>query len=207
MKIFIGVDKRQPVSYTVLRYTLEKYTSKPLQIQPLNIDFMPMKRRGLTDFTYTRYLVPHLCNYEGHALFIDADMIVQGDITEIERITDPNVAVSVVKNKLRFEWPSLMYFNNAQCKLLTPEYIETGKPQTFEWAHSVGDLSTEFNHLVGYDPENPNAKVIHFTKGIPVWDETRGCEFTQEWFKEANEAVGTCSYQELMGNSVHAKFK
>jgi hypothetical protein len=203
MRIFIGMDKRQPVAYTVLRYTLEKYASKPLMIQPLNIDFMPMKRRGLTDFTYTRYLVPYLCNYEGEALFIDADMIAQGDIMEIKALHDPDSSVSVVKNPLRFEWPSLMYFNNEKCKALTPEYIETEKPQTFEWAESVGELPTEFNHLVGYDAPNPKAKVIHFTQGLPIWDETKGCEFTEEWFKEANEAIGTCTYQELMGNSVH----
>lgn len=206
MRIFIGVDKRQPVAYNVLQHSIIRRAKTPVTITPLNIDWMPMKRRGLTDFTFTRYLVPYLCNYEGEALFLDGDMLARADINELKDLIDPEVSVSVVKNPLRFEWPSLMYFNNAKCKNLTPEYIETQKPQALEWAEAIGELPEEWNHLVGYDNLNPDAKIVHFTRGLPCWKETEGCEFSDEWREEANHTMGTVSWSDLMGNSVHQPF-
>jgi len=203
MRIFIGIDKRQPVAYNVLRYSIERRASKPVWIQPLVFEWMPVKRKGLTEFSFTRYLVPYLCNYEGEALFIDADMLVLDDIHKLTDLIDKTKPVSVVKNPIRFEWPSLMYFNNSLCEKLTPELVEHGKPMTFDWAGSVGEIPKEWNHLVGYDKPNPQAKLIHFTRGIPCFPETQGCEFSDEWNKEARMTMATVSWQEIMGNSVH----
>jgi len=202
MKIFIGIDPRQPLSYNVCRYSIERRASKPVDIQPLRLDWMPVKRRGLTDFSFSRYLVPYLCGYEGQALFMDPDMIVLDDITKLEELVSPTDSVSVVKNQRRFEWSSLMYFNNSYCEKLTPKLVETGTPQNFEWAYKVGALPDEWNHLVGYDAPK-DAKIVHYTMGIPCWPETKDCEYSKEWHKEASMAMSTVSWQELMGNSVH----
>ena len=206
MRIFIGFDKRQPLAYQVCRSSIEKRASRRVRIEPLMIDWSPITRRGLTDFTFTRYLVPYFCQYAGDALFIDPDVIVLDDIIKIFDHYDHRNAVSVVKNPIRFEWPSLMLFNNALCTKLTPEFIESGSPQNLEWAESIGELPKEWNHLVGYDAPNKDAKVVHFTKGIPCWPETNKGEFAQEWCDEANYSNSTVTWQELMGNSVHAAY-
>ncbi len=205
MRIFIGFDKRQPLAYNVCRSSIERRASERVRIEPLMIDWLPMKRRGLTDFTFTRYMVPYLCQYNGDAMFLDPDMIVLDDIFKVFKHYDSRNAVSVVKNPLRFEWPSMMIFNNALCRELTPEYIEKNSPQKLEWADKIGELPTEWNHLVGYDKPNPDAKIVHFTKGIPCWPETNFGEFAQEWCDEANYANSTVTWDELMGGSVHAK--
>ena len=72
------------------------------------IQQLPLKRMGLTPFTYSRFLVPQLCNYEGWALFLDLDMLVQGDIAELFDLADESQAVMVVKSNARFEWASVM---------------------------------------------------------------------------------------------------
>lgn len=205
MRIFIGYDKRQPLAYNVCRSSIERRASERVRIEPLMIDWLPMKRRGLTDFTFTRYMVPYLCQYAGDAMFLDPDMIVLDDIFKVFEHYDSRNAVSVVKNPLKFEWPSMMIFNNSLCKELTPEYIEKNSPQKLEWADKIGELPTEWNHLVGYDKPNPDAKIVHFTKGIPCWPETNFGEFAQEWCDEANYANSTVTWDELMGGSVHAK--
>lgn len=205
LKIFIGYDKRQPVAFNVCRSSIERRASKRVDIAPLMLDWMPIKRRGLTDFSFSRYLVPYLCGYEGTALFLDPDMIVLDDIHKLLQHYDEKHAVSVVKNKLRFEWPSLMLFNNSRCGKLTLEEVGCGSPQKFDWAESVGDIPTEWNHCVGYDEYNPDAKLIHYTQGIPCWPETANCDYSKEWHREAKYAMGTVSWQELMGNSVHAQ--
>lgn len=203
MRIFIGWDKRQPVAAAVLASSIQRRASKPVQITNLVIDQMPIPRRGLTEFTYSRFLVPWLCNYQGKALFMDADMLVLSDICELFDLFEENHAVQVVKNKQHFEWPSLMLFNNAACRQLTPEFVETSNDLfKMEWG-DVGELPAKWNYCVGYDEKLPWANVVHFTKGIPVWDETVGCPYSEHWHKERRFMMSTCSFNELMGKSVH----
>lgn len=209
MRVFIGFDKRQPLAYSVCRSSIERYASKSVSIEPLKIEWMPVKKIGLTEFTYSRFLVPYLCGYNGSALFLDADIIVKSDIHELESIAPVLNSVSVVKNKIKFEWPSVMYFNCSHSRKLTPELIENGNPFDMEsWAlgeNKIGSLPKEWNHLVGYDDPNPDAKIIHFTQGIPCWTETQSCEHAQSWIDEYRFANSSVSWKTLMGNSVHAK--
>jgi hypothetical protein len=202
--IFIGVDVRQPVAFTALQSSIIARASEPVAITPLLIDALPVKRRGLTDFTFTRYLPPYLMGYEGISLFLDADMIVLGDIVELFNLFDDKYAVQVVKGKHQFEWPSLMLFNNAKCKVLTPEFIENDAPHALEWG-AVGDLPKEWNHCVGYDAPNPDAKLIHYTMGIPAFKEVQHLERADEWKQEIRAANSTVGWKDLMGGSVHER--
>lgn len=204
MRIFIGGDSRQPLAFNVLAHSIYARASIPVSITKLNIDTLPIKRRGLTEFTFSRYLVPWLCNYEGTALFMDADMLCLCDINELNFI--PGYPIAVVKNNERFEWPSLMLFNNALCKTLTPEFIETENPQKLNtWANDILELLPEYNHIVPYSGKNPNAKIVHFTQGIPCFDETKDCEFSKEWQEEHRRMNSTVSWHDIMGTSIHAQ--
>lgn len=174
-----------------------------MSVTKLILEQLPLKRVGLTSFTFSRYLVPYLCDYQGRALFVDADILCRADIYDLPETDE---AVSVVTNQdpaLRYERPSVMLFNCAGCRDLTPGYIETGNPQTLEWAGSVGELPAVFNHLVGYDAPNPEAKIAHFTQGIPCFPETKDSEFAEEWKAEHRMMNGTVSWLEIMGTSVH----
>src|SRR6185436_16452681 len=124
LKVFIGYDDRQPLSANVLAHSINRRSSKPVSITMLDLKTLPIQRKGLTDFTYSRYLVPYLCNYEGWGLFLDSDMLVMADITELFELAKDEHSVMVVKNQMRFEWPSLMLFNAEKCKTLTPKYVE-----------------------------------------------------------------------------------
>lgn len=207
MKVFIGYDARQPIAFQVLAHSIWSFASKPVEIVRLDIRQMPIKRTSLTEFTYSRYCPPFLCDYKGTSLFLDADMLLLDDIWKLDAIAGemPN-SVCVVKNKLRFEWPSLMYFHNERCKKLTPEYIESGKPQTFDWAtEGVGELPQEWNHCIPYDGEIESPKLVHYTAGIPCWPETSKCKYANEWNLVAKDSISTVSWDDLMANSVHAE--
>lgn len=204
-RIFIGTDVRQPIAYNVLQYSIMANATEPIAITPLVIETLPVKRTGLTQFTYTRYLVPYLCNYEGQALFLDADMLVDADIAELFKLADPNCGVSVVKKDVRFEWPSLMLFNCDKCKRLTPELVETQTPQALgQWSDGdIGSLPLEWNYCVGYDHDDIKPKLIHYTAGIPIWPETAKCKFADRYMHYAKQMFSSVSYTELMGTSVH----
>jgi len=214
LRVFIGVDERQPLAYTVAAHSIQFNSSVPVSVTPLLIRQLPIKRKGLTTFTFARYIVPWLCGYQGKALFIDGDTLCLGDVATMPW-NDPE-ALHVVphgfveKNghqvSVHFERPSVMLFDCEQCKGLTPEYIETGKPQTLEWAPSIGHLDPEWNYLVGYN-KGGNAKLVHFTMGIPCFPETAQDEYAAEWMEACNRAMSTVEWADIMGQSVHAQWK
>lgn len=205
LNIFIGYDPRQPVAFHVAAHSIQSRASKPVAITRLQLNQLPITRRGLTEFTYSRYLCPWLCDYQGYSAFVDADMLCRADIAQLARAIDSAAAVSVVMHEQKFERPSLMVFNNARCQKLTPEYVDDPQQGLFDlrWAVPIGSIPKDWNHLVGYDAPNPDAKIVHFTKGIPCWPETKDCEFAGEWLAELRSVGKTVSFQELMGRSVH----
>jgi hypothetical protein len=206
IRVFIGVDERQPVGLTVLQHSIVWRSSHPVAIQPLILKQLPIKRRGLTSFTFSRFLVPWLCGYEGQAIFMDADVLVRGDIAELIREASMDHEVLVMQDQPRFEWPSVMVFNNPLCRVLTPEYIDDPANKLFDlaWAKSPGSFPKEWNRCVGYE-SGGDAKLYHYTQGLPVWPETRG-NFPEDqlWIDEHRRANGTVAWKELMGSSVHA---
>lgn len=205
-KIFVGVDRRQWLAFTVLQYSIYSRSSLPVQVIPLLIQQLPITRVGLTDFTFSRYLVPWLCGYKGRALFVDADFLCLSDISEIFTLFDPKYSVQVVQCSQRFEWTSLMLFNCEKSTRLTPEYINNPahQPQELHWGQ-VGQLPDEWNFLVGYDLVKEMPKMVHYTQGIPGFIEMQGTPFFEHWHQDLAAATATCSWIELMGKSVHAK--
>lgn len=205
LRIFVGIDTRQPIAFHVLCSSIQRLSSKPVAITPLLLDQLPIERRGQTDFTFSRFLVPYLCDYEGKAVFMDSDMLLRGDIAELFALgSDHAVSMVHFKDELAFERTSLMLFNCDLCKKLTPMVIEDEKkdPRHIEWADSVGSLPSEWNHLVGYT-EPQDAKLVHFTQGIPAYKECRDCEYSDEWNHELRLTNWHTSWIEVMGGSKH----
>lgn len=204
-RVFIGYDPRQPIAYNVLQHSIIANASRPVSITPLVLKQLPIKRRGLTEFTFSRFLVPWLCGYEGAAVFLDADMVVKGDICELFGMVDNTAELSVCQMQPRFEWSSAMLFNNEKCQVLTPEFIEdkNQNPLELKWAKKIGEFPAEWNSCVGYRTF-ADAKLYHFTAGIPVWAETQiHPQHDPVWFEAFEVANHTVGYQELMGRSVH----
>lgn len=207
LKIFIGYDHRQPISYNILQQSIIRLSSKPVAITPLILEQLPLKRQGLTPFTYSRFLVPYLCNYEGWALFLDCDILLNGDVSELFEFADPKYKVMVAKNERKFEWASAMLFNCAKCTDLTVDYVETAENlHTIAWAQAeeIGNLPPEWNHLVGYDEPRKDPKLIHFTQGMPCYEETLDSEHSEKWHFEHKRLNHILPWYDLMGRSVHA---
>ena len=96
-----------------------------------------------------------------------------------------------------------MLFNCEKCTKLTPEYLKTGKPQSFDWTEKIGNIPPEWNHVVPYSGKNSDAKIIHYTQGIPCFPETEDCEWAGEWREDSRHAMSTVTWDEIMGTSVH----
>lgn len=216
LRIFIGYDHKEPIAYHVLSHSILKRASIPVQITPLyrpNIKDQFWRPRGeydSTDFSNSRFIVPHLCDFDGQAIFMDCDMLCLSDIAELASQFDPRYAVKVkqhnyeTKQDVKFlgqrndpyqrkNWSSLILFNNDLCRPLTRHIVNTITPgfwlHKFEWLEDdmIGGISGAWNHLVGEYPENPNAKLPHFTLGGP-WHGF-DCEFADEWHSELEDLM------------------
>lgn len=207
INVFVGVDPRQKIAFNILATSIIWRSSRAVSLRPLILNTLPMKRRGLTQFTYSRFLAPYLCDFRGVSIFLDADIVVTGDIAELAACVDHTHDVYVMKSQPRFEWPSVMAFSNPRCRHLTPEYLDDASqnPLDLNWAKSIGELPPEWNHCVGY-MEPKEAKLYHFTQGLPCWPETAGNHLEDEiWNAAYDEANSTVQWKDLMGGSVHAE--
>lgn len=134
-------------------------------------------------------------------------MLVLCDIWELYDYFEAIFHMKVVKNAEKFEWPSLMLFGNARCRHLTPEYVndeENKVHKIWEWA-DCGELPSQYNHCVGYDNPRDDAKIVHFTQGLPCFQETQHFEYAAEWEAEMASCLHTVAWKDIMGESVHAK--
>jgi hypothetical protein len=223
LKIFIGWDSREPVAYSVLADSILRRASVPVSITPLSLSSLRRiytRERGpteSTEFSLTRFLVPYLSGYSGVSLFMDCDMLCQGDVLDLLMypLADPGKAVYVCQHEYtprdetkflgqpqtaypRKNWSSLMLFENACCKALTPDYVNaaTGlELHRFQWLQDdrIGSLPLAWNHLVGEYPPNANAQVLHWTLGGPWFDAYRETDHADLWFSARQQMLGVAA--------------
>lgn len=217
IRLFIGYDKREPVAYHVCVQSILEKCSAPLSITPLCLNTLsevfkrPRDEQQLTDFSYTRFLVPYLCQFQGRAIFIDGDMLLRDDIKKLWDIKSDVYSIMVVKHPNftgthtfldttitsfpKFNWSSIMLFNNNLCRSLTPEYLEKveyHELHQFRWLqeNQVGELPSIWNHLVGYYDYNAGAALVHWTLGGPYLGEKyKTVDYAEEWFSAYNRTV------------------
>jgi hypothetical protein len=145
---------------------------------------------------------------------MDCDMLCRADIAglaaEIERQSDKALLVcqhdytpisapkmketeaplgKVQTSYPRKNWSSMMVLNNQRCAALTPEYVNSASGlelHRLKWIADelVGGLPLEWNWLVTEYKYNPEAKLAHFTRGGPWFEDYRTSDYADEWFKE-----------------------
>lgn len=206
LRIFVGYDHRQPVAYHVLCQSIIEHATVPVSITPLILDTLPIKRKGLTDFTFSRFLVPYLCDYKGIGVFLDSDMMLLDDISKLADIKE-SVGFVNFEGDFSFERPSMMVFNCEKCLTLTPDYIENTSNELFDflWAEDVNLINEKWNHLAGYMQQTGNESLIHYTQGIPGYKECRDAQYSDKWFNYLSKVNESVSWLEILGRSMHAK--
>ena len=218
INVFIGYDSKEKIAYHVLSESIRRLSTQPVSITPIALnnikDDFVRERNNLssTEFSFSRFIIPHLMNYRGWALFMDCDMLMKADIAELWRLRDDKYAVQVCKHdyvpkeKTKFlgqtqtayskkNWSSFMLMNCKKCSALTPNYVNaaTGlELHQFKWLESddlIGDLPLEWNWLVGEYDYKEDVKNVHYTKGGPYFKDYKGCDYSIDWFNVYNETV------------------
>ncbi len=90
LRIFLGTDESQIVAHRVLEYSIRKSASVPVEVTPMLDWPHPVPRspenKPRTTFSFCRFMIPEACGYRGRALYLDADMIVLGDVAELAEL-------------------------------------------------------------------------------------------------------------------------
>ena len=220
IRVFIGFDSAEDVSFNVLAHSIHVRASAPVSITPVMLTQLkgvyarPRNPLQSTEFSFSRFLTPWLAAYEGWAVFMDCDMLMRDDIAELWKLRDERYAVQVVKHvhvpketvkfndhtQTKYEkknWSSVMLMNCARCRALTPEYVNTAtglELHQFKWLDSedlIGALPARWNHLVGYDPPRTDAALAHFTIGGPWFEAYRDSEYAEDWRRERDAMIST----------------
>ena len=231
MNIYVGYDSRnrgQEFAYEVCkRSILNNNTSRPpanwasvipLKLEDLRCNNLYWRKddpKQSTEFTYSRYLVPHLNRYEGYAVFCDSDFLWQCDVSELLSFIDENKAVSCVQHSYtecesstkmdglaqewypRKNWSSLMVFNcsHPDCKNLDLEAVNTRSPKylhRMEWTSdkNIGSIPIDYNYLVVYYDNVDSPRALHFTDGGPWHKDYRDVQYGDKWlgYLDSSEA-------------------
>ena len=212
INIFIGYDHREAIAYHVCANSIIRHSSKPISFMPLALnnmqDYQETHTDGSNQFIYSRFLVPHLMEYNGWAIFMDGDMLVRDDIEKLWALRDDSKAVMVVKhdyktkmtekylgakneNYPRKNWSSVILWNcgHAANKAVTPEFIETAtgaQLHRFTWLADelIGELPNVWNWLPDEFGANQDAKLLHYTLGTPSFHDFATTPMGDEWHRE-----------------------
>lgn len=216
MKVFVGYDTAAQIASETCIESLKRFIPVS-DIVPLITPLLraqgdywrPHTGTESTDFTYTRFLVPYLANYEGVAVFCDGDFFWRKSPLDLLKYHDPQYSVQVVKHDLGPEnlapmkmngkpqvwypkknWSSLMMFNCAHefAQNLNRGLVSTAAPSYlhgFGWSYDIDQspsLPLSFNHLAGYGYKEPDPHAVHFTDGGPwLGKNYETIEYADEW--------------------------
>lgn len=89
IRVFIASTPAEWLPARVLEFSIRETTNAPVEVAQLHTFDRPIpmpvevKNRPRTPFSFQRFLIPELCGQSGQAIYLDADMQVFRDITEL----------------------------------------------------------------------------------------------------------------------------
>jgi lipopolysaccharide biosynthesis glycosyltransferase len=215
--VTIGFDQREAIAYHVCTQSIISRCSEPLSITPLALNnlkgYNESHDDGSNAFIYSRFLTPHLMNYQGWAIFMDGDMVVLDDLAKLWAMRNDKYAVMVAKHDYqtnapikylgnvnedypRKNWSSVILWNcgHEKNRALTPKYVETATgAMLHRFQHlddsDIGDIPILWNWLAGEYTDNNIACLVHYTQGTPCFPEYANAPMSSKWWKEFKSAT------------------
>lgn len=211
VQLFCGFDERESAGFHCFASSVIRRSTRPVSIHPMHSYGLPT---GSNSFTLSRFVVPALMDFKGHAIFCDAsDMLCLSDIAKLDELFDDRYAVQCVQhpeylsqheskyigtdmecaqsNYSRKNWASVMVMNCAHVawKGVNPDVIcELPSLHFLQFQNlldtEIGRLPPEWNVLVDEGQDSSNAKILHWSNGIPSFKQYRNARHSLDWFQE-----------------------
>lgn len=192
IRIFVGcsANGEDAEAQAMLEYTLRKYATQPLEIVWMMLSRDPQspwysnpqksegwnQRGWATPFSPFRWAIPHVCNFQGMAIYMDVDMIARADIADLWKQKIPNDKAMLAKDGTH---SCVILFD---CEKIKSLMLDRSFWMPFDTLRRVeGGYRTLRKNISAFtsaflgnwnclDGENysslsdPDIKVIHFTK-------------------------------------------
>lgn len=86
--IYIGLDSKHRDVFEICKFSIQKHLSRHIEILPVNKFLVPDYNRindgfESTDFSFARFFVPQMNNFEGTSLFVDGDFLFLSDVSVV----------------------------------------------------------------------------------------------------------------------------
>ena len=178
IKLFVGCDPNgcDAESQMVLEYTARKHCSEDIDIVWMKHSNDPddywhgwSSKTWATPFSGFRWGIPEYCNFEGQAIYMDSDMIIQGDLAELWDEEWNDSAIIMGKGGWRF---CVSKWNCERAKEVLPS-VEDIKKEPYahqQLAHGIPqhphleqEFDRQWNNFDGENDELDNIKILHYT--------------------------------------------
>lgn len=138
LKIFIGTEPKTEIARKVLENSILRHSS----LKEEQVEFIPMLGEGWRDvkstkhgtgFSLNRWRIPEMCDYQGFAIYLDADIVALDDIAKLYQCDTnfPNDKVSTwccyykspkISSEIDTPETSVMLIDCAKAKENQPNY-------------------------------------------------------------------------------------
>jgi len=219
LNIYIGTENNQLIPQLVLEYSILEHSGKPVKIHPIK---QKHSRIGGTNFGFARFYVPELNEFEGVAIYLDADQLVFTDIHQLASTLDvANNSIALVNRPEGYfgkkqpgqhnqtsvmvldcgkltDWKTDSMFdhvvpNRAE---LQPGQIHYRDFMSLKWfdQNRIQAISPRWNH---FNIVNDNTNLTHFShvRSQP-WKNPKH-ELTEFWGEWLGRAVGAGAIRKL----------
>lgn len=169
VNIYVGAQDAQYIPARVLEYSIRKHTLIEVNVIRLGEVVSGTKFSGRTPFSGQRFEIPRLNNFAGHAIYLDSDMLVFHDISNLlAQASDTTVSACRVREgvKRRPQY-SVMVID---CKSARWDVDAIATASSYSYDKIMFDLDFEpsksrqieayWNDLEVFDE---NTKLLHFT--------------------------------------------
>jgi lipopolysaccharide biosynthesis glycosyltransferase len=231
--VYIGTEEDQLIPQKVLEYSIRKNATRPVEVRAVKQE---VERVGGTNFGFVRFTVPQLNNYQGKAIYLDADQLVFTEINELADLLDDEHSIALVNQpkgtfgakpvgqhnqtsvmamdcaKLRDWNPDTMFQhvvpNRAE---LAPGQIHYRDFMMLSWfdQNKIQPIDPRWNH---FNIVEPDSKLTHFSyvRSQPWRNPSHPLTlFWGQWLREAIRAgaVGRIELlREIWRGAVHKRF-
>ncbi|MGI8440582.1 MAG: glycosyltransferase [Thermoleophilaceae bacterium] len=216
IRVFVGADESQLVPAAVLEYTIRKNTSRRVEFNVMRDLPVPMPsdpaKRPRTGFSFYRFMLPELVGYEGRALYLDCDMQVFADMSELWELPfGDETVLCTYQPKPPERWSGNKSFKPGRhlavmlldCSRLhwdVAEIVRGLDEDRYGYTELMSDLAVvpeeqiseripvEWNSLEHYDPTQ--TKLVHYT-AVPTqpWKNAEN-PLRELWLGAFREALG-----------------
>ena len=180
IRVFVGADTFQMIGVRMLEYSIKKHTPMTVEVCLIDDRDVPVpknvRNKSRSGFSFSRFKIPSLCGFRGHAIYMDADMQVFTNLMRLWTWEMEGADVAYCRQPVERGRPpqySVMLMNCAGLSWNVTEIVDGLDQGRYSYEELMGSLCilqedrrkmilpSEWNSLEYYEEEK--TCLLHYT--------------------------------------------